>query len=313
MSKRASVLSLLDASKPQKYIPAGFFIHFDPMYHKGQAAIDKHLEYFRYTGMDFVKIQYENVFPYIPEIKSPDDWSKMPLYKKDFYQNQLDIVEGLIKAAKKEALVIMTLYSPFMCARATTSEETVTEHIKIAPEKVKKGMEIITESLMTFVKGCIELGIDGFYTSTQGGESHRFTDPACFKACIKPYDLTLMEEINASCIFNIFHVCDFRDEYNDLTPFLDYPGHVINFGKELDSKKISGKEVSRMFRRPFMGGMDRKGIIATGNDAQIKERVLEVLKEAPDKFILGADCTLPDDVNWDNIKTAISTAHEYTR
>ena len=68
-----------------------------------------------------------------------------------------------------------------------------------------------------------------------------------------------------------------------------------------------------MFQRPFMGGMDRKGIIATGNDAQIKARVLEILKEAPDKFILGADCTLPDDVNWDNIKTAISTAHEYSR
>ena len=56
------MLSLLDDSKPQKYIPAGFFIHFDPMYHKGQAAIDKHLEYFRYTGMDFVKIQYEKDF-----------------------------------------------------------------------------------------------------------------------------------------------------------------------------------------------------------------------------------------------------------
>ena len=55
MNKRESVLSLLDKDKQQQHIPAAFFLHFDPTCHHGQAAIDKHLEYFRYTGMDFVK------------------------------------------------------------------------------------------------------------------------------------------------------------------------------------------------------------------------------------------------------------------
>lgn len=311
MNKRDLVLSILEEAKPQDYIPAGFFIHFDKAYHRGPSAVEKHLEYFRYTGMDFVKIQYEKGFPHNPDIRKPEDWKKMPFYEKDFYEEPLDVVAGLLKAVKKEALVIMTLYSPFMCGMISTSGEIVTEHIKQNPEAVKKGMEIITESLMIFVKGCIELGIDGFYTSTQGGESHRFKDPALFNTCVKPYDLTLMEEINRSCIFNILHVCDYHDTYDDLTPFLDYPGHVVNFGHELGSEKITGKEVSRMFNRPFMGGLDRKGIIATGNQEQIKERVKAVLDEAPDRFILGADCTLPDDVNWDNIRTAISTAHAY--
>jgi len=166
---------------------------------------------------------------------------------------------------------------------------------------------------MIFVKSCIELGIDGFYTSSQGGESHRFKDPALFNACVKPYDLALMEEINRSCIFNILHVCDFRGQYDDLTPFLEYPGHVVNYSQELGLKKITGKEVSHFFNRPFMGGLDRKGIIATGNAEQIRERVGEVLDDAPDRFILGADCTLPGDVSWDNIRTAISTAHDYRR
>jgi uroporphyrinogen decarboxylase len=131
----------------------------------------------------------------VPEIEKPEDWCKMLLYGRDFCDNQLYIAKSLIKAGKKEALVIMTLYSPFMCARSTVGgEERITAHIKEAPDKVKKGMEIITESLMTFVKGCIELGIDGFYASTQGGESHRFLDPVYFNTCIKPYDLLLMEE-----------------------------------------------------------------------------------------------------------------------
>ena len=317
MNKRDAVLSLLDASDKQSCIPAGFFIHFDEIYHHGQAAIDKHLEFFRYTEMDFVKIQFENPFPLRPEIQKPDDWVRMPVYQRDFYDNQLRIVEDLVKAAREEALVIMTLYSPFMCAGQTvrhassSGHDVITAQIVENPEAVRKGIETITESLMLFVKECIRLGVDGFYTSTQGGETHRFEDPALFETCIKPYDLAIMEEINRACEFNILHICDYFDGYNDLTPFLDYPGHVINYSMELGSKRVTGKEISRMFDRPYMGGIDRKGAIVSGSEDEIREAVGVALNEAPDKFILGADCTLPGDIDWDHIRTAISAAHAY--
>src|SRR5210317_1720836 len=84
MNKRDVVLDLLDKNKEQDYIPAGFFIHFDEEFHQGQAAIDKHMEYYRYTGMDFVKIQYEDTFPHLPQIQRPEDWAKMPHYGRDF-------------------------------------------------------------------------------------------------------------------------------------------------------------------------------------------------------------------------------------
>jgi uroporphyrinogen decarboxylase len=310
MNKRDLMLSLLDKDKKQETIPAAFFLHFDEIYHHGQAAIDKHLEYFQYTGMDFVKIQYENVFPRQPEIKKPDDWKKMPLHGRDFYEDQINIVDGLVKAAKKEALVIMTLYSPYMCAGHASGNQ-ITEHIKKNPEAAKKGMEIITESLMILVRECINLGIDGFYHSTQGGEIHTFGDKALFKECIKPYDVALMEEINRSCIFNILHVCDFHDGYDDLTPFLDYPGHVVNSSLELAGREITGKEISEMFDRPFMGGLERKGVILTGSKDDIKGEVQKACANKPDKFILAADCTVPSEVDWDNLKTAIDMAHGY--
>jgi len=310
MNKRDLLLSLLDRNKKAEYIPAAFFLHFDQVYHRGQAAVDKHLEYSRYTGMDFVKIQFEHNFPFKPE--RPDDWVRMPLYKKDFYKDDLEVVDGLVKRAKKESLVIMTLYSPYMCARFA-SEEKITEHIRENPEKAKKGMEILTESLMIFVKECVSLGIDGFYHSTQGGESHKFGGSPLFRECIKPYDLILMEEINKSCLFNILHICDIHGLYNDLTPYLDYPGHIVNCGLQLESRKLTGKEVSNMFNRPYMGGIERKGKILSGRKDEIERMVEELLDNAPEKFILGADCTLPSDVNWDNIKIAISTAHDYKK
>lgn len=313
INKRDAMLSLLNTNDKQTYIPAAFFIHFDKSCHQGQAAIDKHFEYFRYTGMDFVKIQYERTFPPRPEIKKPEDWKRIPLYKLDFYEPQLGVVKGLVKAAKKEALVLITLYSPFMCAGHTTSDQLITEHIKENPEAVKKGMEIVTESVMLFAKECIKLGVDGFYASTQGGESGRFGDTRLFNECIKPYDLEVMKEINRSCIFNILHICDYNGPYDDLTPFLDYPGHVVNCNQKLKSKEMTLKEISKMFKRPYMGGMDRKGIIASGSKEAIKREVENVLSEAPEKFILGADCTLPGDIDWDTLRTVISMAHRYSR
>ncbi|MDO9085077.1 MAG: uroporphyrinogen decarboxylase family protein [Anaerolineaceae bacterium] len=309
MNKRDLVLSLLEAVKGLPTIPAGFFIHFDPRYHRGQAAIDKHLEYFHYTGMDFVKIQYETNFPFREEIRKPEDWVRMPKYGIDFYQDQVDVAWGLVQAAGKEALVIMTLYSPFMCARDTIGGDVLVKQILENPEAVKMGMEIITESLRIFVRACIEAGVDGFYHSTQGGETSRFEGSVLFDECIKPFDLSLMNEINEKCRFNILHVCDYFDGYTALTPFLEYPGDVINCSLHLGDKKLTGQQVSDLFGRPFMGGIERLGTIATGTTREVSDMVRTVLDQAPERFILGADCTLPADVYWENIRTAIALAH----
>ena len=311
MNKRDTVLSLLEPANKPSYIPAAFFLHFDPSCHRGQAAVDKHLEYFRYTGMDFVKIQYEHKFPDLPDIQHASDWGKMPLYKEDFFEPPLKVVEGIVKAAKAEALVIVTLYSPFMCAGHAVGSEKMMQHIQEDPEAVKKGMQIVTDSLMNFVKGCIQLGVDGFYTSTQGGETHRLADLGLFNSMVRPYDLALMDEINRTCIFNILHICDYAGDYDDLVRFLDYPGHIINFPLKISGKPIGGQEVVTLFGRPYMGGLDRKGIITHGNLDQVRAAAQEALQSAPSRFILGADCTVLPGTPWDNLRVAIETAHQF--
>lgn len=45
-SKRDVMLSLAHDSGKPPYTPAAFFLHFDPAFHRGQAAVEKHLEFF---------------------------------------------------------------------------------------------------------------------------------------------------------------------------------------------------------------------------------------------------------------------------
>jgi uroporphyrinogen decarboxylase len=311
MNKRDLVLATLDREHDADYVPAGFFLHFDPQYHRGQPAIEKHLEFFHYTEMDFVKIQFEHTLPRQTNLLNPDDWRRIKPLDEEFFLDPLYVVDGLVKAAKREALVLVTLYSPFMLAGQINGQETITRHIIENPEKAKIGMEIVTESLLAFVKACIRLGVDGFYTSTQGAETFRFDNFAPFLECVKPYDLAVMDIVNTSCDFNILHVCDYHGGYHDLGPVLDYLGQIVNCSLHIGGVDITGKEASRLFNRPFMGGLERKGVIANGTSEEIKETVKKAISSSPANYILGADCTVPGDTSWENLRTAIREAHEF--
>jgi uroporphyrinogen decarboxylase len=309
MNKRDLMLGLIHDTAAPDTVPAAFFLHFDPAYHQGQAAIDRHLEFFRSTGMDFVKIQYEQPFPATAPIRKPEDWANAPRCSEEFFEAPLQVVEGLVKAAKSEALVIMTLYSPLMWAAHLGDIAT---HLQENPEAAKKGLEIMTENVLTLVRACKRAGVDGFYASSQGGEAFRFQDRSLFQKYIKPTDLAVWDELS-SCAFNILHVCDYEGGYDDLTPFLDYPGHVVNSSLKLGDRTLTPGEVSQLFGRPFMGGLERKGVLATGTPEEIQQAATGVLAQAPERFILAADCTVPGDTPWENLKTAIDTAHQYRR
>lgn len=312
MNKRETVLDLVNAVTPPNYVPAAFFLHFDPVYHRGQPAIDKQMEFFAATGMDLLKIQYEQTPPPAPPIKTAQDWANLPRCGDEFFEPTFGVVKGLLAQAQAQAPVILTIYSPFMWAKQTVGEEMLNAQLKENPDAVARGLAIMTENVLTLVRGCKRLGIDGFYVSTQGGESYRFARTPIFQKYIKPTDLAVWDEAR-SCTFNILHVCDFDGGYDDLNPYLDYPGHVVNCSLKVGDKLLTPKEAGKFFGRPFMGGMDRHGVLATGTAQEIQQTVQSVLADAPDRFILGADCTVPANTPWENLKTAISAAHAHRK
>jgi len=308
MDKREAMLRLARGEAPG-YVPAGFFLHFDPQYHAGRAAVEKHLEFFRATGMDVVKVQYEQTLtPAAPLPARPGDWAQAPRYPAEFFEGPAAVARGLVEAAKHEAVVIMTVYSPFMWARRWGGEAALVAHLREDPEAVKAGLRAMTENVIGLVRACRQAGVDGFYVSTQGGEAGRFTGTGIFEEYIKPTDLAVWEAVEG-CACNVLHVCDYEGPYDDLTPFLDYPGHVVNCSLKVDGREMSPKEATALFGRPFMGGMERLGVLARGTPEEARRAAEAVLREAPERFMLAADCTVPGDTPWVNLKAAIEAAH----
>lgn len=308
-NKRERMLQWLSGKTDPDYTPAAFFLHFGPQFKNGPAAAQKHLEFFRQTGMDFVKIQFEQTYERQPFLQKPADWSKLKLQKIDFYEPLIVTVRELVKDAKKEALILMTLYSPFMCAGHCATEPVLKAHLAENPDAVKRGLEILTESQMIFVRACIQAGVDGFYMSTQGSEASRYGKSKIFRDYIKPFDLVSMKEVSKTCPFNILHVCDYVAPYAGYDDVLDYPGQIVNVNSRLTNRELSSREITGLFKRPYMGGMDRHGILAKGTPQQVEAEIKRVVKSAPRQFILGADCTVESSIDWNRLKQAISVAH----
>jgi uroporphyrinogen decarboxylase len=309
-NKRDRMLAWLAGQGAPNYTPAAFFLHFGNDYKSGSPAAKRHLEFFRHTDMDFLKIQFEQTYTRQDFLQKPADWSKLKLAKLDFYEPLLQTVRELVKAEKKNSLILMTLYSPFMCAGHCATAPVLLQHLEENPEAVKKGLDILTESQMLFVRACMKEGIDGFYASSQGNEANRFSNPAIFTKYVKPFDLVAMREISTRLPFNILHVCDYVAPHANYDAVLDYPGHVVNCNTRLANKQMSAQEIAQAFQRPFMGGMDRHGIISSGTPAQVEAEIRQVVKSAPRPFLLGADCTVEADTSWDRLKHAVSVAHQ---
>ena len=91
-NRRERILQVLDQSRPNEYVPAAFFLHFENKL--GRKAVQDHKDFYRATNMDFVKVFYEISVPQI-DIKSGKDWEKVPVYSEEFFAPQSHLIVPL--------------------------------------------------------------------------------------------------------------------------------------------------------------------------------------------------------------------------
>ena len=62
----------------------------------------------------------------------------------------------------------------------------------------------------------------------------------------------------------------------------------------------------------ILGGLDdRAGVLVDGTEEEIRAEVHSVIKRmGRHKFLLGADCTLPTDIDTERIRTAVRAAKD---
>jgi len=307
MNKIQRVRAALAGEIPDR-VPASFWFHFPKEQAHGKESVQAHLDYFRKADLDFLKIMNEHPYQVETQIKNPADWRKLkpaPL-SSDFYQAQLDEIKMITDALAGECLTATTIFNPFSSGNHC-SGKLVTEHLKMDPDSVNIGLATIAESLAAFAAACLEAGADGIYYSAQGGEADRFEEDLFLEA-IKPHDLTVLRAVENQVEFNILHIC--RDNIR-LHLYSDYPGNAVNWAATAQNN-IPLSAGKKLFERTIIGGMDNRGVIVDGAPGDIEARVHAILEEfGTQNLILGADCTLPTEIEIDHIRAAVEATGSY--
>ena len=311
-SKRERILQVLDQSRPNEYVPAAFFLHFENKL--GRKAVQDHKDFYRATNMDFVKVFYEIAVPTV-DINSGSDWEKVPVYGEEFFAPQVAVIADLAREFGNEAFVLPTVYSPLALAHQTLGrgkdfKKLITEN----PKAFGKAIKNLSLSIENYLRAARKAGADGFYISTQGGDGNSIPEKI-WKEQVRQWDKHVSEVANEIGEINILHICDYGTPFKNaeaLYGFADYPASIINVPlKFSDGSTLNLKEAQKRFGRPIFGGLERLGVITTGSIEEAKAEVDKVLENASPNFILGADCTVPGTTDWENLRAIIDYAHTW--
>ncbi len=314
MDQRTRVLRALE-NQPVDRPPVGFWFHFPEEAAKGDACVQAHLDYYRNTGTDLVKIMCDGYFPYpIPEtIRTPADWDQLkPLTAEHpFIREQLERAKKIREGAGNGLCMFYNVFAPFSSIRFGSSDEFVMRSLKENPKGVAHALETIAQSNSLLSELLItQCGMDGIYYCVQGGEVDRFT-PEEYRRLITPTDLQVLEHANRFSQYNLLHCCGWAGIKNNLEVWQDYPAAAVNWAVYVEGMDLAqGKE---FFHKPVLGGFDNRktGLLYTGTQEEIQDFTKSLIRENPGPgVLLGADCTLPGDIDTQRIQWVVDAADE---
>ena len=188
------------------------------------------------------------------------------------------------------------------------------ECMKADPEAVKYACDVIANDEIELIRALIlEAGVDGIFYSVQNAEVTRFTLEE-YKAWVEPSDRKVLDFTNSISDMNVLHCCgwdaDEANTHNHLESWKDYPSAAVSWAAFVDKKSVS--EIREFFNgRPAWGGFDNRtcGLIYQGTEEQIKEEALNLIQQGTKTgYMLGPDCSLPNDIDPKRIKWVIEAA-----
>lgn len=307
MNKRERVLNAMN-NQPVDRVPVGFWFHFPEDMDLKKECVDAHIAFMHQCDTDFLKIMCDGYFDYpnpiIPEIKKPEDWYQMKPLGSDhpFIEEQVQRAKEIVQKLNGECCTFYNVFCPMSYMRFGTSEELLMSHLRENPEAVMHAFDVIAEDAITLSTRLIqEAGCDGIYYCVQNAEEYRFTAEE-YRRLVTPSDKKVLEAVNKVSENNILHCCGWAGDKNRIEVWQDYPAKVINWAVFVEG--MSMKEGKEFFGgKCVLGGFDNRpqGVLYQGPKEAIQEFTRNLVEETGTTgFMIGADCTLPRDINKDH-------------
>ena len=316
MTKRERVLAAVFGQEVD-VVPSSYSLHFPSEKAKSNKGVASHLEFYRKTDVDIMKIMNEYLVPDFGSIRVPTDWKIIPSFsrKTKFISDFGDFVKKIIDRLGPDDFSLATIHG--ICASSIHPiearygylpvREMQVSHLREKGEPYLDACRRIADGLCIMADMIFEAGADGVYYAALGGERHFYTDEE-FSRAVLPFDLQVIKHIKAKGGYVLLHMCKNNLNMQRFKPYASY-ADIVNWG--VAETNFSLKEGKKLFSTSaIMGGLPNRAKMWTqGSDEDLKKAIKKIIAEmGHKKFIMGADCTLATDLAYERINTAVRTA-----
>lgn len=329
MTKRERFMKFL-AGEPVDRVPVAFFHHFcgPSEWFRGleneeifQKNIDGHRKALEVFDPDVIKIMNDSlmIMPLDTSfVEKPSDLRKIqpPTVDSPYGRKTRELTMKVKEIyAGKDAPIYATGFSPIMVLKSSIdglefANPRLPKMLEEDPESVVAALNILADAIMDLNEMLIkECGVDGIYFSVNN-QSH-FIPDELFTKYVADTDKKVMEHANKLSPINLLHICGYHGRGNNLELFKDYPAAAYNIAVYAEGVSLSaGKKL--FGGKPVFGGFAQDTVIYKGTREEVKKATWDILDECGQLGVMiGADCTVPNDIDDDRFNWVRDAAIEY--
>ena len=221
-----------------------------------------------------------------PVVKTAADWDKMRPVSgtSGEYAVVLESQRILMSMMDEHVPFLQTLFSPATTMAKLCSPKALVEHMREAPEKVHRVLEMITDTTIQFAKAAVALGADGFFYATQlSGRKTMTTEE--HNEFVKKYDLEILNAVKDATWFNVLHMHGAEVRVDEVQ---DYPVQGLSWHDRDDGPTMD--EVRKYSTKAFVGGLSWGENWLTKTEEQVAAEVREMCGRPG--VIIGPGCVI---------------------
>lgn len=302
MDKRELLQATLAGESTDRVL-CGFWHHFPPEDKYGAASVRAHKTFYDATDADILKVMNEHLYRLDREVSCATDWRKVRQQKFEDtpYVEFIEEFKAIRKEIPSDVPLFATLHGVLVSGYHATEElghfmnpgNRISCQLREDPESVCTGLWTVADTLVELSNRLRQAGVDGIYYAALGGERYRFT-PELFEKYVVHLDAYVIEAIRSMGLLSVLHIC--KDQVR-VPSYRTVDADIINWAvHDCDYSLADGREIFP--DKTLLGGFDdRSGILVEGSKRDIQAEAERMLAEVGRRrFIYGADCTLPEDI-----------------
>ena len=335
MENKRELLKKVFANEEVKRVPVGFWHHFilGKEQFRGledenilKRAVDGHKKYYETINPDMMKLMNEGFMGYPPvmenKLQNGEDLLKIKSIGEDhpWIKEQVKHVKKLVDLFKDEVLTFYNVFAPLQVIRIKLEfhdldfdrfvylAENFPKELNTAGLEIQKDLKILVKKIFE------ETDLDGIYYCVQNIQSEKYSKEV-YDKYIKTTELDLLDFANKYSKYNILHVCGYAGHKNNLLYYKDYKAGAYNWASFIEN--ISVEEGRKIFgAKCVMGGFANSPgtLIDTGSDNELSEYTHNlILNNGYKGYIIGADCSVPNDIDDDRLRIISDASHKYQK